>query len=42
MGHEIKVEQQGAMGQVNPISKERSTSSRFCINSIRSNCFWDG
>ena len=31
MGHEIKVEQQGAMGQVNPISKEEAQAEDFVL-----------
>ena len=31
MGHEIKVEQQGAMGQVNPISKEEAQAADFVL-----------
>ncbi|EQF23799.1 PTS system, Fru family, IIB component domain protein [Clostridioides difficile CD160] len=31
MGHEIKVEQQGAMGQVNAITKEEAKSADFVL-----------
>lgn len=31
MGHEIKVEQQGAMGQVNAITKEEAQSADFVL-----------
>ncbi len=31
MGHEIKVEQQGAMGQVNTISKEEAQAADFVL-----------
>lgn len=31
MGHEIKVEQQGAMGQINTITKEEAKSADFVL-----------